>query len=316
MRLRTTSDRRRCSPASPCSAAACGDDDPPAATDRGCRHRCPPPAPRRRRLARTRRPAPTRRTPRRRQRIVSLAPTHTEMLFAIGAGEQVIAVDDQSNYPPEAEAVRTDLSGFEPNVEAIAGYEPDLVVHVRGHTDSSTQLEDLGIAVWVGRGGDDVRRHLRPDRAARRGHRARRRGGRGRRPDARPTSRRSPPSVPAGETPLTVLPRARPDTLFSANSSTFIGQVYSQLGLRNIADQAEGDTRLPAAQRRVDHRRRPRPDLPRRHQVLRREPRDRRGPGDGWADIAAVANGNVFAMDDDIASRWGPRVVEYMQTGR
>ena len=50
------------------------------------------------------------------------------MLFAIGAGDQVIAVDDQSNYPAEAEAVRTDLSGFEPNVEAIAGYEPDLVV--------------------------------------------------------------------------------------------------------------------------------------------------------------------------------------------
>ena len=78
-------------------------------------------------------------------RIVSLSPTHTEMLFAIGAGDQVIAVDDQSNYPPEAEAVRTDLSGFEPNVEAIAGYEPDLVVDVRATTTSTTQLEDLGI---------------------------------------------------------------------------------------------------------------------------------------------------------------------------
>jgi iron complex transport system substrate-binding protein len=59
-------------------------------------------------------------------RIVSLSPTATESLFAIGAGEQVAAVDDQSTYPQEAP--RTDLSGFQPNVEAIAGYEPDLVV--------------------------------------------------------------------------------------------------------------------------------------------------------------------------------------------
>ena len=54
--------------------------------------------------------------------IVSLSATATESLFAIGAGDQVLAVDDQSNYP--AEAPVTDLSGFEPNVEAIAGYEP------------------------------------------------------------------------------------------------------------------------------------------------------------------------------------------------
>jgi iron complex transport system substrate-binding protein len=60
------------------------------------------------------------------QRIVSLSPTGTEMLFAIGAGDQVVAVDSFSYYPPEAPV--TDLSGWEPNVEAIAGYEPDVVL--------------------------------------------------------------------------------------------------------------------------------------------------------------------------------------------
>ena len=45
---------------------------------------------------------------------MTLSPAHTEMLFAIGAGDQVIAVDDQSNYPPEAAPKMTDLSGFEP----------------------------------------------------------------------------------------------------------------------------------------------------------------------------------------------------------
>src|SRR3954453_13380679 len=59
-------------------------------------------------------------------RIVSLSPTATEDLFAIGAGSQVVAVDDQSNYP--ASAPKTTLSGFRPNAEAIATYNPDLVV--------------------------------------------------------------------------------------------------------------------------------------------------------------------------------------------
>ncbi|MEL7158224.1 MAG: ABC transporter substrate-binding protein, partial [Actinomycetota bacterium] len=59
-------------------------------------------------------------------RIVSLSPTATEILFAIGAGEQVVAADAFSNYPPEAPT--TELSGFDPNIEAITGYDPDLVV--------------------------------------------------------------------------------------------------------------------------------------------------------------------------------------------
>ena len=60
------------------------------------------------------------------QSIVSLSSTGTEMLFAIGAGDQVVAVDEFSVYPEEAPV--TDLSGFTPNIEAILEYEPDLVV--------------------------------------------------------------------------------------------------------------------------------------------------------------------------------------------
>src|SRR5215510_9332331 len=63
--------------------------------------------------------------------IISLSPTSTEMLYAIGAGSQVKAVDNDSDYPPQAP--KTKLSGFQPNVEAIVGYKPDLVV-VDGNT--------------------------------------------------------------------------------------------------------------------------------------------------------------------------------------
>ena len=78
-------------------------------------------------------------------RIVSLAPTATESLFAIGAGSQVIAVDDQSDYPRNAP--KTSLSGFTPNVEAIAAYRPDLVVISYDTKGLSKALQGLGITV-------------------------------------------------------------------------------------------------------------------------------------------------------------------------
>src|SRR5437899_9728413 len=58
--------------------------------------------------------------------IISLSPALTEMLYAIGAGPQVKAVDADSDYPPQAP--RTKLSGLTPNVEAIVADRPDLVV--------------------------------------------------------------------------------------------------------------------------------------------------------------------------------------------
>src|SRR6478735_12365788 len=78
-------------------------------------------------------------------RIVSLSATATESLFAIGAGPQVVAVDDQSDYPKSAP--RTALSGFTPNVEAIATYRPDLVVIAYDPKGLSGALERLGITV-------------------------------------------------------------------------------------------------------------------------------------------------------------------------
>ena len=80
--------------------------------------------------------------------IVSLSPTATEMLFAIGAGDQVLAVDDFSNYPPEASAKMPGISGYEPNIEAIAGLEPDLVITDGTNTEVLAQFDTLGIDHW------------------------------------------------------------------------------------------------------------------------------------------------------------------------
>ena len=241
--------------------------------------------------------------------IVSIAPTATEMLFAIGAGDQVIAVDDQSNYPPEAAAKMTDLSGYEPNVEAIAGYEPDLVV--ASDDTVAAQLEALGIPVWVGPAAvtfDETYEQIEQLGAAT-GHVAE---------AAELVAQMQTDieeiagSVPVMETPLTVYHELSPDG-FSANSSTFIGQVYTRLGLHNIADLAEGDTGgYPQLNAEA---------------IVSADPEliflaDTKCCGEsletvaarpGWQDITAVANGDVFEMDDDVASRWGPRVVDYMR---
>src|SRR3954462_13077950 len=76
-------------------------------------------------------------------RIVSLSPTATEMLFAIGAGAQVVAADSYSNYPPDAPT--TKLSAYEPNAEAIANYQPDLVIYATDPGDLQSSLDKLKI---------------------------------------------------------------------------------------------------------------------------------------------------------------------------
>ena len=76
-----------------------------------------------------------------------VAERHRE-LFAIGAGPQVVAVDDQSNYPPEAP--QTDLSGFKPNAEAIAGERPGPGGHLQRHrTKSLSSSTALKIPVYL-----------------------------------------------------------------------------------------------------------------------------------------------------------------------
>ena len=208
------------------------------------------------------------------QKIISLSPTATEMLFAIGAGKQVIAVDDQSNFPERAPT--TDLSGYTPNVEAIAGYDPDLVVLPDGQVKS--QLEDLGI--------DDPRAARTPRSSP---TPTRRSASSGRSPDTR---RRRTALVSEMRADIADLSAEVPDdgkrptayyelddTYFSADSSTFIGRLLQRGGFDNIADGAKAESPgLPAAVVRVHRRRRPGRRVPRRQQVLRAVGGDVREP--------------------------------------
>ena len=125
-----------------------------------------------------------------RRAIISLSPTSTEMLYAIGAGRQVKAVDSDSDYPPQAPM--TKLSGFQPNVEAIVGYKPDLVVVDDNTGGLIKSLAAFKIPVLELPGRHQALRRVRAVRRARPGHRPPRPGRAGEHEDDAVSSSRSP----------------------------------------------------------------------------------------------------------------------------
>jgi iron complex transport system substrate-binding protein len=243
------------------------------------------------------------------QRIVSLSPTATESLFAIGAGPQVIAVDDQSDYPKVAP--RTKLSGFTPNVEAIASYRPDLVIisfNPKGLSDALAKLR--------------IRTVLQPpaatlaDAYAQIGQLGRLTGHTGRAATLVSSMKSRIAAVVAarrragdGRTVYHELDQA----LFSATSKTFIGRIYQLFGLRNIADAADtAGTGYP--QLSPEYIVEQDPDLiVLADTVCCGQTAATVAARPGWDHIRAVRTGSVIRLDDSVASRWGPRVVQLVQ---
>ncbi len=238
------------------------------------------------------------------QRIVSLSPTATEILFAIGAGDQVIAADAFSNYPPEAPT--TDLSGFDPNVEAITAYEPDLVVIANDANDLIASLTTLEIPVLVSPAPVDLEQGF--DEMAALGLAT----GRVDETAAAVTDLRAELDAAfaaAPDAPVRVY-HELDETFFSASSDGFIGAVYARMGAENIADAADPDgTGFPQLTEEY---------------IVEADPEvivitdqvsytaDDVAARPGWGEVAAVEAGNIVVVEADIASRWGPRLPQFV----
>jgi iron complex transport system substrate-binding protein len=244
-------------------------------------------------------------------RIVSLSPALTEMMFAIDADDLLVAVDSYSNYPEETLDLPHELLAYEPNVEAIAGYEPDVVLISGDFTGLGDQLEPLGIEIWDGPAAvtlDDTYAQLRDLGEL---------TGREDEADAVVEGMQDDiaeivaglPATP--EEPLTYFHELGPE-LYTATSQTFIGAVYGLLGLENIADAAADETQYP--QLNAEFVIEADPDL-----IFLADTKccgeslDTVAARPGWGEITAVQDGAVIEMDDDIASRWGPRIVDYLR---
>lgn len=243
--------------------------------------------------------------------IVSISPTATEMLFAVGAGDQVVAVDEFSYFPPEAPV--TDLSGFTPNVEAIAAYDPDLVLVADDIDGVVGALTDLGIPTLQLSGLevltlDGVYEQIETVGAAT-GHPAE---AAELVADMRAEVEELIGSVEAPEVPLTYY-HELDSTFYTVTSSTFIGHLYSLFGLENIADPADADGGAFGY-----------PQLSEEF-ILEADPdyifvtdccgdtAQTISARPGWADLTAVRSESIAVFDDDVSSRWGPRVVEFMR---
>jgi iron complex transport system substrate-binding protein len=239
-------------------------------------------------------------------RVVSLSPTATEDLFAVGAGPQVVAVDDQSDYPKGVP--RTKLSGYTPNAEAIVSYNPDLVI-VSNDGGIVASLQKLGVTVLLEPAADNVAQAYDEIRqiGAATGH-----------AEAATKVVRSMQgkltalirSVPKGSRHLKVYHELDP-TYYSATSATFIGRIYRLFGFRNIADAADS-THSGYPQLSAEYIVSANPDLVvLADSICCGQSAATVGSRPGWSGIAAVKQKRVIAVDDSVASRWGPRIVAF-----
>ena len=243
------------------------------------------------------------------QRIVSMSATSTEVLFAIGAGNAVVAVDSQSDYPPEAPT--TDLSAFQPNVEAIATYDPDLVFISYDPGDLVAGLEAIGITVIVhGTAFSlDAAFSQWEQTGAATGHLAESVA-----LVAHTMSRLdAAAALMAGATADLSYYYELDDTYYTATSGSFIGQVLAPTGLVNIADEAPDPDGFGFPQLSNEYIVDADPDL-----ILLADTKccgqdaATVAARPGWDSMSAIAGG-VVELDDDVASRWGPRIADLLE---
>ena len=244
------------------------------------------------------------------KKIVSLSPADTEILFAIGAGPQVAAVDDQSNYPAGV-PTQKNLSSYKPNAEAVASFAPDLVVLSNDDNGVVAALKKLSVPTLVLAAPTSLDASYAEYTALGQAT--------GHVDEAQKTVQgvkdriaQAVASVPASAKGQKIY-HELDQTFYSATSDTFIGSLYKQFGLQDIADQAKGaNSGYP--QLSAEYIVKAAPDLivladtkccKQTEQTLAQRP--------AFAAIPAVKNGKVVAADDDVVSRWGPRTADFAE---
>mgnify|MGYP006268370893 CR=1 FL=1 len=241
--------------------------------------------------------------------IVVLTPSGTEILFGIGAGRQVAAVDSLSNYP--ATAPKTDLSAFTPSAESIAVYKPDLVVmsvDAVKSVDVRSGLIKLGIPVFMEKAPTNTNgayaEMLLLGRVS--GHVTEAR--------ALVASMKSKIANIIAKARITKSIRyfhELDNTLYSVTSSTFIGQVYKQIAPKaiNVADAAATADSGGYPQLSAEYLVASNPQVILLADAQYGESISTVSGRAAFNAIDAVRNAHVVSLPADIPSRWGPRLV-------
>jgi iron complex transport system substrate-binding protein len=243
------------------------------------------------------------------KRIISLSPSATEIFFSIGADKQVLLVDSLSNYPKKAPI--SDISAFQPNVEAIVGKKPDLVLLSVDSVKSNEVREaliKLNVPVLMEKAPttlNDVYAEIKV--LGRVTNKQTQAAALSKKMDREIKSILATAKKSKGVRIFHELD----ETYYSVTSDTFIGRVYKDFGVINVADAAVGADSYGYPQLSVEYLLKSDPQaifLSDAQYGVTPESVSKRA---GWSQISAVKNNKVFALPADIPSRWGPRLVDF-----
>jgi len=241
------------------------------------------------------------------QRIISLAPSHTETLYALGLGDRVAGVTEFCNYPPEA-AEKPQVGGFsDVDLEMTVGLEPDLVLATSLHVaEVVPALQERGVTVFV----VDPQTVLEVLGSIRTIGRIT-----GRIEEAQALVTQMQERIDAVQEKVEDAPRPRvfwelgPE-LYTAGPGSFINDLILMAGGENVAADAES----PWPQLTVEAIILKDPDVVVLADHNYGQTAEMVAERPGWDEISAVKEGNVIEItDDDIVSRPGPRVVEGLE---
>jgi iron complex transport system substrate-binding protein len=242
-------------------------------------------------------------------KIISLSPSATEILYAVGAGSQILAVDNLSNYP--ANAPVSEISAFEPSVEAILAKKPDLVLLSIDSTKAPqirNALVKLGIPVLMEKAPATLKDVYAENTLL-----------------ARVTDRQAGAvklNASMAKSINEILAKAKKsskirifheldDTYYSVTSNTFIGKVYKDFGAVNIADAAAGADNSGYPQLSAEYLLKSDPQVIFLADAQYGVTADSVSKRAGWSQISAVKNKKIVELPADIPSRWGPRLVDF-----
>lgn len=245
------------------------------------------------------------------KRIMTLTPSSTEILFALGAGDRIVAVDRWSDYPPTAQE-KPRVIPFSSNLEQIVRASPDVILSTYGGAEPLLPLERHGIKVMIfaPRTLDDIYRNILLM---------------GRMVDAEARAEdlvramRQRVAVVVAKVRNAPMPKvfieldgSDPGRPFTAGPDSFIDGLIRLAGGVNVAVRA----RAMWPQFSLEELIRTDPDL-----ILLGEAGASSGsrvPGlvagrSGWANLRAVRRGAIVSIDLDLISRPGPRIVEGLE---
>lgn len=238
------------------------------------------------------------------EKIVSLTPSNTEILFALGLGDSIVGVDKYSNYPEQANSIKKvgDFNG--PNIELIAELKPDLVVAGGDiQEDAIKKLENLGIPVISSEAGglEDLYKNIDVLGKATDTQQ-----------EAQELITKLKNNIQSIAQKVASLNKPKVyfnvdiNGFYTAGKGTFISQLIEMAGGKNVADDVEGWPQY-SVEKIIEKN----PDI-----IITTE---HAGTIDDIKKISALKNinavkdGKIYSLDADIINRIGPRVDQALE---